>query len=134
MNGLNADNPDMMLKMGRYSFGAGRYSESLEWLRKAYQGKNDRFDRPDDELLLAKALQLSGDTDATRQAYERIIRVHHSIEGRYYFGSLLKEKGDISGAEKQFRTILEEKRLNPEHVRKVNSRWFILAKKELSGL
>ncbi len=134
LNGLNADNPDMMLKMGRYAFGAGKFVESLEWLQKAYKGKNNRFDRPEDELLMAKALHQSGDIEGAAQSFQQIIRIHHSIEGRYFYGLLLKEKGDKDAARTQFQAIIEEKDLNPKHVRKANSQWFGLAKKELSNL
>ncbi|MCC6287706.1 MAG: hypothetical protein IT249_07465 [Chitinophagaceae bacterium] len=134
LKGIYAKNVDMMLNMGRYSFGAGKYAESLSWLDKALAEKKNKFERPEDELLYAKALHYSGNTARAEAAYKQIIRVHHSMEGRYYYGLLLKETERNAEAKSEFNTVLEEKDLHPKHVRRMNSKWVSASRKELRGL
>lgn len=134
LKGIYAKDVNLMLNMGRYSFGAGLYQESLSWLNKALQEKPYKFTRPEDELLYAKALHQSGDTARAETAYKQIVRVHHSIEGRYHYGLLLKETGRSEEARNEFNTVLEERTLNPKHVRRLNAKWFAASRKALATL
>lgn len=134
MTGIYATNVDMMLNMGRYAFGAGKYTESLDWLNKVLQLKKQKFDRPEDELVYAKALHQSGDTERAEAAYKQFIRIHHSIEGRYNYGLLLKETGRNNEARQEFNTVLEERGLHPKHVRRINAKWVSASRKELTKL
>jgi hypothetical protein len=134
LKGIYANNAGMMLDMGRYAFGAGQYAESLAWLDKALREKQNKFDKPEDELLYAKALHQSGDTARAETAYKQIIRVHHSMEGRYHYGLLLKEIGRNEEAKTQFRTVLDEQHLHPKHVRHMNARWVSASRKALTGI
>lgn len=134
LTGIYAKNIPMMLDMGRYAYGAGQYAQSLEWLNKVLQEKKNKFDRPEDELLYAKALHKSGDTVRAEAAYKQMIRVHHSMEGRYHYGLLLKETGRNDEAKTEFRTVLEERNLHPKHVRRMNGQWVTAARKALKGM
>lgn len=134
LKGIYAKNVSMMLDMGRYTFGAGQYTESLAWMDKALLEKPYKFVRPEDELLYAKALHKSGDIARAETAYKQIIRVHHSLEARYYYGLLLKETGRNEEAKTAFRTVLDERSLHPKHVRRINAKWVSASKKALSGI
>ena len=131
LKGIHANNPGMMLDMGRYAFGAGKYTESLGWLDKALREKQNRFDKPEDELLYAKALHKSGDTGRAEAAYKQVVRVHHSMEGRYHYGMLLKETGRVEEARTQFRTVIDERNLHPAHVRRLNAQWVSASRRAL---
>jgi hypothetical protein len=134
LKGIFANNPGMMLDMGRHSFGAGQYAESLDWLDKALKEKQNRFDKPEDGLLYAKALHRSGDTTRAEAAYKQIIRVHHSMEARYNYGLLLKEAGRNEEAKTQFRTVIDERNLHPAHVRRANAKWVSTSPRALTGV
>jgi len=134
LKGIYANNDGMMLDMGRYAFGAGQYAESLAWLDNALKQKQNKFDKPEDELLYAKALHRSGDLVRAETAYKQIIRVHHSMEGRYHYGLLLKETGRNEEAKTQFRTVLDERDLHPKHVRHMNAKWVSASRKALIGM
>ena len=133
LKGIYANNAGMMLDMGRYAFGAGQYTESLSWLNKALHEKQNKFDRPEDELLYARALHQSGDIASAETAYKQIVRVHHSVEGRYFYGLLLKENGRNEEAKLQFRTVIDERNLHPAHVRRMNAKWVTASRKGLAG-
>ena len=134
LKGIYANNAGMMLDMGRYAFGAGQYAESLDWLNKALQEKQNRFDKPEDELIYARALHKSADIVRAETAYKQIIKVHHSIEGRYHYGILLKENGRTEEAKTQFQTVLDERDLHPKHVRHLNAKWVSASRKALAGI
>ncbi|MFT3935976.1 MAG: hypothetical protein QM726_20265 [Chitinophagaceae bacterium] len=123
LKGIHANNAGMLLDMGRYAFGAGKYEESLQWLDKALKEKQNRFDKPEDEILYAKALHKAGQSEKAEAAYKQIIRVHHSLEARYHYGIFLKEAGRIEEANTQFHTVIDERNLHPAHVRRMNARW-----------
>ena len=123
MIGIYAKDVSMMLNIGRYAYGAGLYTESLDWLNKVLQERKNKFERPEDELVYAKALHKSGDTIKAETAYQQIIRVHHSLEARYHYGLLLKEAGRTDEANIQFKTVIEERSFHPKHVRRVNAQW-----------
>lgn len=132
LKGIHANNAGMMMDMGRYAFGAGQYNESLAWLDKALREKNNRFDKPEDDLLYAKALHKSGDIVKAENAYKMMIRLHHSMEGRYNYGLLLKEAGRTDEAKEQFRTVIEERKLHPKHVQHLNAQWVAASRKALA--
>jgi hypothetical protein len=134
LKGIYANNPGMMLDMGRYAYGAGKYAESLSWLDKALLEKKNRFDKPEDEILYSKALHKSGDIVRAEAAYKQIIRVHHSMEGRYHYGLLLKETGRNEEAKTQFRTVIDERNLHPPHVRRLNAKWVSASRSALKGM
>lgn len=134
MTGIYAKNADMMLNMARYTFGAARYTQSLDWFNKFLQEKKNKFERPEDELLYARALYQSGDIISAEAAYKQIIRVHHSMEARYHYGILLKENDRKEEARKEFSTVLEERNLHPKHVRRLNTKWVSTSRKELAML
>lgn len=134
MKGIYANNADMMLDMGRYAFGAAAYTQSLQWLDKVLKAKKNRFERPEDELLYARALHHAGNTEQAEKNYQQFIRVHHSLQGRYHYSILLKEMGRMDEAKLQFKAVLEEKNLHPKHVRRINAQWVRFSRRELSAL
>lgn len=134
LKGIYANNADMMLNMGRYAFGAEKYADSLEWLNKALQAKKNKFDRPEDELLYARALDRTGEKEKAEAAYKQYIRVHHSLEARYHYGVMLKEQGRIDEARNEFKTVIEERNLHPKHVRRFNARWVSDSRRALNKL
>jgi len=134
LKGIYANNADMMLSMARYTFGAKQYTQSLEWLEKSLQQKKQRFDRPEDELLYAKTLHQSGYKARAEAAYQKMIQVHHSIEARYHYALLLKEEGRNEEARQTLVTLLEDRKLHPKYVRRVNAKWISASRKELTKL
>lgn len=129
--GIYATHPGMMLDLARYSFYNEQYTESLDWFNKVIALKGKGLDKPEDELLYARALQHHGEKDKAEEEFKRLIRVHHSMEARYYYGMFLKEKGLTAEAKEQFRAVLEEKDLHPKHVRRLNAKWIMASRKAL---
>ena len=53
------------------------------------------------------------------------------MEGRYYYGMMLKAQGRTQEAAEQFQTIQKEKNLHPQYVRRLNAEWIRKSRKEL---
>ena len=134
LTGMYAQNPGMMLDMGRYAFGAKKYAESLAWLDQALARKSNRFDKPEDELIYARALEQAGEAARAEAAYQQIIRIHHSMEARYHYGNMLKAGGRAEESRQQYRAILDDRDLHPPHVRRLNAKWVAAARRALVGL
>lgn len=133
LKGIYANNAGMMFNLARYSFYAERYAESKSWFEKALAIRDARLEKPEDELLYARTLARAGDTGKAEEGFKRIIRVHHLLEARYYYGELLRAAGRAEEAKREFRAILEEKDLHPPHVRRANARWVRAARRGLRG-
>lgn len=131
---LYANDVFMTLDLARLLFRNEQYAECIATFDKAMRLKNGRPDKPEDELLYVRALDSSGDTERACEEYERVIRVHHSIEARYHFGLLLRRLGRTQEASMQFRAIRDEKDLHPRYVRRLNAPWVRQARREMASL
>lgn len=124
----------MTLDLARLLFHNQQYTESIAAFDKALSLKSGRPDKPEDELLYARALDYSGNTERADDEYQRVIRVHHSIEARYHYGLFLRRLGRTQDAALQFRAIRDEKDLHPRYVRRLNAPWVRQARREMTTL
>jgi hypothetical protein len=121
------------LQLARLFFGNEQYAETIAYLDKAKAMNYDKLDRPEDELIYARALAQTGDLVQAEEQFKKIIRVHHSMEAMYHYGMMLKKVGRNDEARQQFRAVREEKDLHPRYVRRLNSRWIRLSKSEMNA-
>lgn len=117
----------IFLQLARLYFHSGQYKRSLGLFDKAKALNYNRLDRPEDELLSVRALDYLGLKTEAEEGYKTIIRIHHSMEGMYHYGKMLKEMGRQEEAMTQFKRIKEEKELHPRYVRRLNSKWIRLS-------
>lgn len=129
--GIYEHDAGMTLELARLLFYNNEFPESVQMFRKALKLKNNRFDKPEDDLLYARALDGNKDLEKAEEEYQKVIRLHHSMQARYYYGLMLKSLGRGNDARTQFQTILDEKDLHPKHVRRMNAEWVQKAKREL---
>ncbi len=131
LTGIYEHDPGMMLELARLLFQDNQFAESVQYFEKALKEKNNRFDKPEDDLLYARALEGNGQMEKAETEYLKCVRVHHSIAGHYFYGLMLKNAGRTNEAREQFQTIQNEKDLHPKHVRRLNAEWIQKSKKEL---
>lgn len=129
--GIYEHDAGMTLELARLLFYNNEFTESVQMFHKALKLKNNRFDKPEDDLLFARALDGNKELEKAEEEYQKVIRLHHSMQARYYYGLMLKALGRSSDARTQFQTILDEKDLHPKHVRRLNAEWVQKAKREL---
>lgn len=130
---LRPNDAGIILPLARMQFHSGRFAESAENFQKVLGIKN-RMNNPDDELLLARALEGMQETEKAEEEYKRIIRLHHSLEGRYRYGLLLKQLNRPQEAAAQFQAAKDEIELHPRYVRKLHAQWARLSARELRSV
>lgn len=133
LTGIYANDPNLLMDMARLHFYNGQYQESRNYFNRALPLRNNRIDRPEDEIVYARVLENTGDIERATEEYKKTIRLHHSMEAMYYYGLFLKKQGKVQDAMQQFSAIQQEKDLHPKYVRRLNYRWIRLSRKELSA-
>ncbi|MBL7719459.1 MAG: tetratricopeptide repeat protein [Flavipsychrobacter sp.] len=129
--GIYSKDPGIMRDLATYHALNGQFEESVGWFKKVLAAKNGKFDRPDDELAYAKALDGAGMVTEAEEEYRKVIRIHHSVEAMYRYGMLLKKLGRIEEANAQFQNAVDQRDLNPGYVRRTIAPWINAARKEL---
>lgn len=124
----------ILQQLARFYFCAGRYADSIAGMEKAFALTNANLIKQEDELMYARALEATGMLPPAEEVYKKVVRVHHSIEAMYRYGVFLKKQHRNTEALQQFQTIKDEFHLHPRYVRRLNSQWFRLAKREMAGL
>lgn len=123
----------ILLTLAKIQFHSGQFAESAANFHKVLSIKN-RINNSVDELLYAQALEKSGEKERAEEEYNRIIRLHHSLEARYRLGLLLKEQQRQQEAKVHFQAAVDEIELHPRYVRRLHAQWARLSKRELSSL
>lgn len=129
--GIYANDTDLLLRMARLHALNGDYTISLHFFNRFLPLHHNRFNRPEDEIMYARTLAGVGETDKAETEFKRIIRVHHSIEGLYFYGVMLQQLGRTAEARTQFATVQTEKKLHPKYVRRKNHEWISLSRRAL---
>lgn len=124
----------ILQQLARFYFYAGRYADSVAGMEKAFAQTNANLIKQEDELMYARALEAIGMLPPAEEVYKKVVRVHHSIEAMYHYGVFLKKQHRNEEALRQFQTIKNEFHLHPRYVRRMNSKWLLLAKREMAGL
>ncbi|XZF14885.1 tetratricopeptide repeat protein [Chitinophagaceae bacterium MMS25-I14] len=130
---LYSEDSGILLDLARLTFCNNQFGESASYFRKALALKNNRLDKPEDELLYARALDGAGEKEQAEEAYKKVIRLHHTLEAKYFYGMMLQQQGRSVEARAQFQAVLDEKDLHPPYVRRMNAPWVRAARKELAA-
>ena len=131
LKGLYADDPGIFLQLARQYFHNGQYKESILYFDKLNKVNSNRFNMVEDDLLYVRALDGSGQTALADEGYKRVIRIHHSVEARYYYGLFLKKQQRKEEARAQFQAAREELKLMPRYLRRRYGQWSRRSLKEL---
>lgn len=133
LEGFYANDAGIMQDVARLSFYNNNFAESIAYYDKVLKAKT-KFDKPEDELVYARALEGCGSLAKAEEEYVRIIRIHHSMEARYHYGMLLKRQSRIEEARTQFQAVKDERELQPKYVLRMNAQWIRQSRIELATL
>lgn len=134
LKGFYIDDPAIHLQLARYYFNNKQYKESLDHFDTLNSINKNRFGVMEDDLMYVRAQEGTGLTDIAEEGYKRVIRIHHSLEARYYYGLFLKMQSRKNEARDQFQSIREEIKLLPRYLRRRYSQWSRRALKEMLSL
>ena len=100
---------------------------------KLLELKQLRGDDPnnDFDLLLARAYEKLGETEAAVEEYYRLVKHFSGAEASCRYALLLKKIGRREEATTIFKQILKDARLSPEFYQKQQKKWIKIAKKEI---
>ncbi|TDW99267.1 tetratricopeptide repeat protein [Dinghuibacter silviterrae] len=131
MTDMYASDQDLMLRLARLYFQAGRYTDSVALFSRALHPENSGMNRMEDEVMYTRAMEGTGNKQVAEEMYQKVIRRHHSLEARYWYGQLLKQEGRAQEAREQFKAIREDMELQPRYVRRLYAPWARKAGREL---
>lgn len=131
LKGLYEDDPAIHLQLARYYFHNKQHKESLEHFDRLNSINKNMFSVVEDDLMYVRAQEGTGQIEKADEGYKRVIRIHHSLEARYYYGIFLKMQSKKNEAREQFQAIREEIKLLPRYLRRRYATWSRRALKEL---
>ncbi|PUZ24362.1 hypothetical protein GA0116948_10743 [Chitinophaga costaii] len=131
LNGMYANDAGILLQLARQYFMNGQYRESLQIFDKLKTLKTGRINMAEDDLMYVRAQEGVGDLANAEEGYKQIIRVHHSLEARYYYGLFLKKQSRGQEAKAQFQAVREDMKLLPRYAKRLNATWARKSLKEL---
>lgn len=130
---LYAKDPNILLQLARLYFENGQYAESLTAFEKAWPLQPVNLRKMEDELIYARTLEAGGKQPQAEEIYQRIIRIHHSLEAMYWYGMYLKAQNRREEARGQFQSVREEIRIYPRYARRRYAEWARLSRREMLG-
>jgi hypothetical protein len=134
LKGLYLDDPAIHLQLARYYFHNGQYAESLSHFDTIRAISKINYGVMEDDLMYVRAQEGTGLAELAEAGYKLVIRNHHSLEARYYYGQFLKAQFRNAEAKEQFQAIRTEIKLPPGYLKRRYVRWSRKAMKELLSL
>ena len=104
-------------------------SNAKKYLTKLMELRTDKK-RDEFDLLYAKTLEESGDTDGALESYSEIVKSFSGEEARCRYALLLKKVGRAEEADEFFEMTLKNARLSPKFYVKAQKKWINIAKSE----
>jgi len=91
------------------------------------------FKDGDVRLLLARALERSGDVSAAEGAYAEALKVFRGEEARYRYAAMLKSLGQTERANVLYREVINNAERSPRFYQDAQSDWIKAAKRDLAA-
>lgn len=130
--GSFARDPNIRFGLLEAELAAGEYPAAGA-TAEALLRENAGFKDGDVRLLLARALEKSGDVNAAEGAYADAVRAFRGEEARYCYGAMLKSLGQIERANLLFREVIKNAERSPRFYQDAQSDWVKAAKRDLVG-
>jgi hypothetical protein len=131
MQGVHGEDPRVLSELGKALYEGGYLPEAADALDRL------RAQRPlakDEQLVRARILEDSGDTEAALSEYAPLARGSAGEEARLRYALLLRKLGHHTEAKAVLEEILRHARMSPAFYRHEQKEWIGLAKKELKEL
>jgi hypothetical protein len=128
LQGVHADNPDVMHQLARAQFGQHRFEQARATLDGLIQA-HPTFRSPDAHLLYARALEGAGEHQRAIDEYAVAAEAFPGEEGRVRYARLLADMGRQAEAGEVMQQVLHRTRIAPAYYRRNNHRWIAEAKR-----
>ena len=131
MEGVHGDDPRVLSELGKALYEGGYHADALGVLGRLRQ---QRALSKEEQLVQARALEDSGDTEGALREYAPLARHSAGEEARLRYALLLRKLGRDTEAKAVFEEILRHARMSPGFYRREQKAWIAQAKKELKDL
>jgi hypothetical protein len=128
LNGLYANDPQILSALASAHLGAGKTQEALEILT-LLRKEHPRY--KDTGLLIARVLEHMNDLEGACREYQTILSQSIGEEVRCRYALLLKKLGRDDEAKAAFEEILRNVKVSPRYYRRSQRAWIQVAKQEL---
>ncbi|WP_101925788.1 MULTISPECIES: tetratricopeptide repeat protein [Luteimonas] len=129
LRGLYATDPVLMLGLAQVQFHRGEPAAARETLDTLIAA-NPEFRSHAGHLLYARAVEASGDFDASVEEYEALVQGYPGEEARVRYAQLLKRNGKLDEANALFAETLRRAELAPAYYRREQREWVDAARSE----
>ena len=104
--GPHADDPNLLLGLARAQVNNADYDDAKATLARL-RSIDARFRPEEARLLLARTLEITGDTAGALAEYEELAQIYVGLEAKCRYGMLLKQLGFTVQANAVFKDLLE---------------------------
>jgi hypothetical protein len=126
LTGINANDPDILHGLAHVLVLQSLHEAALPIIRQL--GASHPGFRPQEvRMLLAEALEGTGDLELALAEYGALAQTYPGEEGRWRYGALLKRLGRNEEAMAVFQDMLKRAQRQPGHYRDAQRKWLDLA-------
>ncbi len=126
LEGINENDPDIMLKMAKAYTADERPQQTKEILEKLIEANPD-YKSMDGHLLYARSLEGVGMLEEASQQYEALLETYPGEEARVRYALMLKFQGKTERANILFQETLARGRRAPKYYRRREQDWIRIA-------
>jgi hypothetical protein len=133
LRGLYQHDANLLLGVAQAQFASGDAAGALatfETLRE----HNPTFKSDAGFLLYARALEAVGDLPRAEQEYRTVVGYYAGPEAKVRYAQLLRRRSQPDRARELLEDVVNTAELAPRHVRRMQSEWLRLARRELAEL
>jgi hypothetical protein len=128
--GIFADDPAVLLGLARAELGSGNAQACLETLHKLDEVQPNLRNQQA-HLLLARALEETGQIKEALDEYEAVSRYYAGYEARSRYGLLLMKQGQVQRARELFQEVVRASSARPVAVTASDKEWIRVARTNL---
>jgi hypothetical protein len=132
LGGPFARDPNMRFGLLEAELAAGECARARA-TAEALLRENAGFKDGDVRLLLARALERSGDVNVAEGAYAEAVKAFRGEEARYRYAAMLKSLGQSERANVLFRELIRKAEHSPRFYQDAQSDWIEAARRDLGG-
>ncbi|MEO0974873.1 MAG: tetratricopeptide repeat protein [Pseudomonadota bacterium] len=133
MQGIHADDPELLMGLAEAHLGLEQYAEVIERLDHLKTVAPDATSG-EGHLMYARAKEGLGNLDAAIEEYEALQRYYSGPEPACRLGTLLMARGDEERARELFSDVLENAQIAGKHYRQTHREWISQAREALNRL
>jgi hypothetical protein len=129
LNGVFADDPAILFKLGHARLEMGRAKDALDLFDRSKTASNLGL-TPDQELLVARAFADTGQTEKSLELLKTLVPRFSGEEARCFYARTLADSGRLAEAREVIKEVLKREQRAPAYQRKAEKVWYDWARSQ----